>query len=402
MHSFKDLELKTLKKICSKYNLHIKIARYSKLSKEELIPHMEKHLHINSEGKIKMKKEASEMAESELNKLIHELKNKVKEVKEKVVKIHAKKAKKEIHIEEKKEDKIINFLKNQGFKEKKEEKKEKKTVEQMKEEEILKAIPLYLKLDDYKGVEVNQKMQEMVNEMDQFPSVASALQGIEEYLKKHPELNKTKPKKEMKKEEKPATEAQKKEMEDIYKMMKPKKEIQIEEKEEEDNIDKLFNKLTQKIFITPIEKIKEALLKLNYKGKMQTNKMLLNIQLSKEFNTNEKIKKLLNELEEKTPMDKIEKIQNELNKLEQIIKIDEKQNEKEHKQLKKPKHDNDSDEEYNAMKPKKASDVLILKVSEVKDLAKKHNISLKHKVNNKEVAKGGPMLKKEIIKYLKL
>jgi uncharacterized membrane protein len=102
-------------------------------------------------------------------------------------------------------------------------------------------------------------------------------------------------------------------------------------------------------------------------------------------------------------MDKIEKIENIVDDLKKIMNMNEKENEKEHKQLKKEIKDNESDnEEYNAMKPKKASDVLILKVSEVKDLAKKHNISLKHKVNNKDVAKGGPMLKKEIIKYLKL
>jgi hypothetical protein len=90
-------------------------------------------------------------------------------------------------------------------------------------------------------------------------------------------------------------------------------------------------------------------------------------------------------------------MENIINKLENIMNINE-------KEIKKPKHDNDSDEymTINNMKPKKASDVLTLKVSEVKELAKKHNISLKHKVNNKEVAKGGPMLRKEIINYLKL
>lgn len=49
MHTFEHLDLKTLKKICSKYNLHVKIAKYSKLSKEELIPHMKKHLYITQE-----------------------------------------------------------------------------------------------------------------------------------------------------------------------------------------------------------------------------------------------------------------------------------------------------------------------------------------------------------------
>ena len=103
MHSFQDLELKTLKKICSKYNLHIKIARYSKLSKEELIPHMEKHLFINKDGKIRISENVVDNVEDELDKLIDELKNKVKEVKEKVIKHQTKKAKKEIQIDDKKD-----------------------------------------------------------------------------------------------------------------------------------------------------------------------------------------------------------------------------------------------------------------------------------------------------------
>ena len=181
----------------------------------------------------------------------------------------------------------------------------------MKEEEILKAIPLYLKLDDYKGVEVNQKMQEMVNEMDQFPSVASALQGIEAYLKKHPELNKAKPKKEKKKEVKPATEAQKEEMKDIMKMFKPK--------------------------------------------------------------------------EEKTPMDKIEKIENIVDDLKKIMNMNEKENEKEHKQL----HEEITETAIGKMK-----------IKGLKELAKKHNISTTHKVNNKDVEKGASMLKLELMEKI--
>jgi len=91
MHSFHDLEITTLKKICSKYNLHVKIAKYSKLSKAELIPHMEKHLMITQDCKIKMKKECVDSIEDELSKMIEKLKSKVKEVKEKVEKQQAKK-----------------------------------------------------------------------------------------------------------------------------------------------------------------------------------------------------------------------------------------------------------------------------------------------------------------------
>lgn len=370
MHSFNDLDLKTLKKICSKYNLHVKIAKYSKLNKEQLIPHMEKHLHINTEGKIKMKKEASEMAESELNKLIHELKNKVKEVKEKVIKHHAKK-------------------------EDAKEKKQKKTEEQIKEEEIIEALPMYHKLNDYEGVERVTKLNDMCLKMEHFPTIVKCLEGIEQYLEKHPEADKPKPKKEEKpkedKKENEYKEEERKRKETIKKDEK-KKYYMDRIKEEEEQIKRDMEEL----------KVLE--------GKTKTDNRKIKIQQLNDFIEigNNRIKELKKQMmealpeEEKTPMDKIDKIQNELNKLEQLIKIDEKQNEKEHKQLKKEIKESESDEEYIPMKPKKASDVLILKVSEVKDLAKKHNISLKHKVNNKEVAKGGPMLKKEIIKYLKL
>ena len=86
MHSFQHLDLKTLRKICSKYNLHVKIAKYSKLSKEQLIPHMEKHLHINEQGKIKMREGAYDNVNSELNKMVEELHAKLKAVKEKIKK----------------------------------------------------------------------------------------------------------------------------------------------------------------------------------------------------------------------------------------------------------------------------------------------------------------------------
>jgi hypothetical protein len=498
MHSFHDLDIKTLKKICSKYNLHTKISKYSKLSKDELIPHMEKHLHINSEGKIKMKKEVSETAETEINKMLHELKNKVKEVKEKVIKHHAKK---EIHIEEKKEEKndeeykkkynytekerrgffdtliklllkrpnetklereAINdylkklnineakytklnhillfgpdykekpkinipdfdFLDNKDYYEKKlneleenynkniKKGKEKKTIEQIKEEEIIEALPLYHKLNDYEGVERNTKLNDMCLKMEHFPSVLDCLIGIEEYLKKHPEADKPK-QKEKKKEVKPATEAQKKEMEDIMKMMKPKKEIQIddnnymqEEKKRKDEIkkDEMKKYITNQIKEEEKQNKRDMEeLKVLEDKKTKTKIQKIAIQKLKDFieignNRIEELKKKLpkEEHEEKTPVDKIEKMENIINKLENIMNINE-------KEIRKPKHDNDSDaEEYIPMKPKTASNVNSLKVSELKELAKKHNISLKHKVNNKEVAKGAPMLRKEIINYLKL
>lgn len=470
MHSFKDLELKTLKKICSKYNLHMKIARYSKLSKEELIPHMEKHLHINKDGKINIKIMAVDDAEDQLDKMIDELKNKVKEVKEKVIKHHAKKQKKEIQIEEKKEDtkedKIINFLKKEGFqdkpkkeiqidemtkkekakkilkhysdisnweaskrrerltafknmineglleeilkvkhlnlfykryenylkgekkedaKEDKKEKKQKKTEEQIKEEEIIEALPMYHKLNDYEGVERVTKLNDMCLKMEHFPTIVKCLEGIEEYLEKHPEADK--PKKEK------------------------KKEIQIDDndnymQEEKKRKEKIKKDEMKKFYM---DKIKEEEIQINIDmkelkiledKKTKTDKQKIKIQQLKDFikignDKIEEIKKKLPE-EEKNPMDKIEKIENIVDKLENIMNINK-------KEMKKPKHDeSDSEEEFIPMKPKTASNVNSLKVSELKELAKKHNISLKHKVNNKEVAKGAPMLRKEIIKYLKL
>jgi len=125
MHSFHDLEITTLKKICSKYNLHVKIAKYSKLSKTELIPHMEKHLMITQDGKIKMKKECVDSVEDELSKIINDLKNKVKEVKEKVQKQKAmpKEEEKNINIEKKVDVKPKKVMKALTVKQVKEEAK---------------------------------------------------------------------------------------------------------------------------------------------------------------------------------------------------------------------------------------------------------------------------------------
>jgi len=159
MHSFQDLDLKTLKKICSKYNLHVKIAKYSKLSKEELIPHMEKHLMITTEGKIKIKKEASDMVEDELSKMIEELKSKLKEVKEKVQK---QKAKKPVEKKEK-EEKNINIEKKEKLK-KETPKKEEPKKEEPKKEESKKEAPINF-YDDFdktirKYIKLNSSLDE--------------------------------------------------------------------------------------------------------------------------------------------------------------------------------------------------------------------------------------------------
>jgi hypothetical protein len=148
MHSFQHLDLKTLRKICSKYNLHVKIAKYSKLSKEQLIPHMEKHLHINEQGKIKMRDGVCDNVSNELSKMVEELHAKLKVVKEKIKKPRAKKERLIININpkagEERIKKIDEKIKKQEEKaERKAEriaKKERKS--KLEQEKILK------KLDD--------------------------------------------------------------------------------------------------------------------------------------------------------------------------------------------------------------------------------------------------------------
>ena len=44
------------------------------------------------------------------------------------------------------------------------------------------------------------------------------------------------------------------------------------------------------------EKIKKALVKLNYKGRLQTNPILRNIQIIQNFNSTKKMKELIKEL----------------------------------------------------------------------------------------------------------
>lgn len=66
--------------------------------------------------------------------------------------------------------------------------------------------------------------------------------------------------------------------------------------DEEDYDDDLLHKLQQLIIATDIKLISKALYELNYKGKLQKNKMLLVMQLMQNFNTLEKQKKLYNTL----------------------------------------------------------------------------------------------------------
>ena len=69
-------------------------------------------------------------------------------------------------------------------------------------------------------------------------------------------------------------------------------------KDKDDDFDIVSQKLQQLIYITPIDKIKKSLIKMNFKGRLQTNKMLLNMQLGQQFNTIDQMKQLIKLLQE--------------------------------------------------------------------------------------------------------
>ena len=100
----------------------------------------------------------------------------------------------------------------------------------------------------------------------------------------------------------------KKEQKEVKKVKK-NKVIEDEEEEDEEieepkttkkpiSFDNKSDELQQLIYITPMDKIQKALSKLNYKGRMQTNKVMLNMQLLQNFNTIEKIQDLIDLLKE--------------------------------------------------------------------------------------------------------
>ena len=79
-----------------------------------------------------------------------------------------------------------------------------------------------------------------------------------------------------------------------------KKEVKKNEVKEEPSTildyDKLASELQGLIYITNINDISKALYKLNFRGKIQTNKILLNLQILQNFKTAEQIKLLIDEL----------------------------------------------------------------------------------------------------------
>jgi len=77
-----------------------------------------------------------------------------------------------------------------------------------------------------------------------------------------------------------------------------KEKTQEPEKEKEESFDTVSGKLQQLLYKTNQTKIIKVLNDMNFKGKIQTNPMLRTMQILQNFNTIEKMKKLINELEE--------------------------------------------------------------------------------------------------------
>lgn len=101
-----------------------------------------------------------------------------------------------------------------------------------------------------------------------------------------------------------------------------KQKTKEEVKPEVENFDVISGKLQQLLFKTPIKDITKALVNLKFKGRLQTQKILLVQQLLQNFNSIEKMKQLINSLEEpdvkpeikpekKTPLQKQEEIRKE-------------------------------------------------------------------------------------------
>jgi hypothetical protein len=58
----------------------------------------------------------------------------------------------------------------------------------------------------------------------------------------------------------------------------------------------ISNELQRLLFVSGNEKIKNALIKLNFKGRLQTNPIMRNMQVLQNFNSVKKMKELIKEL----------------------------------------------------------------------------------------------------------
>ena len=81
----------------------------------------------------------------------------------------------------------------------------------------------------------------------------------------------------------------------IERMKNSNKKEEITEKEIE-NPDIISNELQRLLFVSGTEKIKNALIKLKFKGRLQTNPIMRNMQILQNFNTIEKMIELIKEL----------------------------------------------------------------------------------------------------------
>jgi len=81
--------------------------------------------------------------------------------------------------------------------------------------------------------------------------------------------------------------------------VEPKKEVMKEEEPEIFTFDKLSYKLQQILFTAKIDDIINALKTIGFKGKLQSNRMLMNLQIMQNVKSMEQMKKLLELLEPK-------------------------------------------------------------------------------------------------------
>jgi len=333
MHTFQDLDLKILRKICSKYNLHVKIAKYSKLSKEQLIPHMEKHLHITDQGKIKMREAKYDEVNNELSKMIEDLKMKVKEVKEKVKKQQTKKMMP-------KEDKAVKVMENIK---KAEEKAEVKAVEKMKEnlgvkppamvkeKKMKKVKPMKEKPmkeekdEDEYSKEEKKAMMERIEKLKVDEVIKEGLTGNMKTMSKKDFINLIK----------------EWEADQTPRQRRPRGGQEMKKETPKEDFDdivkeyiKLYEDKSDNVKLNKYARIIKARSSYGFDDKGFLSQ-IYNFYKKKETPKEDQMKEYKEAKQKKLSIvEKVDSLQSELEKLEKMIKIDEKRNEMEHKQIK--------------------------------------------------------------------
>jgi len=289
-HIFDMMTVGKLRAIVRQYNLHLKIVGYSKKSKDELIKHMKEHLSVDASGNIHVKNEIIIKTNDAINKVEkqHKVVEQVKKLKKQVEKTEIKKIStkglkemkakldvlelkkqiegtkiKKIGTKKLKEgakllEKIEQELKKPKHKKEHKVKINKKEANEPesdsdsvaeakfqayvkkyedKKDQVKKIYELYKKREQTKGIDERGELEDEINKIGE-------KLGYKSFYLEHwdtifeNELGIKPPEKE---KPKPATEAQKKEMEEIKKMFKskeePKKET-LEEKVKKDEAEK--------------------------------------------------------------------------------------------------------------------------------------------------------------------